>query len=347
MLKNKPACNLNPGSRPFVISFQKDLRMRRTIFKLSVTTFLLLAISIAVVAQQSTPVRREIDFVSDTQQPMAIEKIKLRSNQNTRATKLILSEIFRREPCTVYMLGDQVAVGSQARRWTTVDNFLDSCHSKKIPVHALLGNHDVMWSRKKGEKNFKRRFPGDDVINYVSITDSVAVIMLNSNFKKLSGTETANQSTWYENSLRQLNIDPAVKAIIVCCHHAPYSNSTIVGSSSAVQQFFVPGFLRTGKCCLFITGHAHAFEHFRVSGKDFLTIGGGGGLHQPLNENSRSIPDIAVDYKPSFHFLSIERESDILLVRSHFLKPDFSGFQDGYSFEINVIEKKSLVRSYL
>jgi hypothetical protein len=283
-----------------------------------------------IVARSQT----EIDFVSDTQAPMTVEKVKLHANHNTLATAMIFSEMLKNKPLAVYMLGDVVSVGSNNRKWRMVDNFIDSCHQNKIVVHALLGNHDVMWSRKKGEKNFAKRFPGFKDVGYVTVTDSIGVIMLNSNFKKLSSAEIDEQQKWYQSALKNLDSNNAVKAIIVSCHHAPFSNSLIVGSSKLVQKYFVPDFIQTKKCKLFITGHAHAFEHFTFSGKDFLVIGGGGGLHQPMDTSINKIRDLASLYKPMFHYLSLQRQGDILLLVSHFIKQDFSGFEKGYSFEI-------------
>jgi hypothetical protein len=125
---------------------------------------------IQVNPQQIAKQNKEIDFISDTQQPLAIEKIKLKSNHNTKTTSMIFSEILKNDPAALYMLGDIVGLGSSNRKWQTVDKFIDSCHKEKIDIHALLGNHDVIWTRKKGEKNFTKRFPQDDKLNYVSIT---------------------------------------------------------------------------------------------------------------------------------------------------------------------------------
>ena len=244
--------------------------------------------------------------------------------------------MLKNKPLAIYMLGDVVAVGSDNHKWRNVDRFMDSCRKYKIAVHGLLGNHDVMWTRRTGEKNFLKRFPDNVDIGYASITDSIAVIMLNSNFRKLSEIESQKQRRWYETTLRNLNRDSSVKTIIVSCHHSPYSNSKIVGSSSLVQRYFVPSFIQTTKCSLFISGHAHAFEHFKFSGKDFLVIGGGGGLHQPLDTSAKRIPDIASYYKPMFHYISLLRTGDMLLLTSHFLKPDFSGIEKTYSFEIKI-----------
>ena len=276
---------------------------------------------------------QEIAFISDTQQPLTIEEVKLHPNHNVKATSLLLADLLKQKPLAIYMLGDVVALASSKHKWQTMDKFLDSARKNNIPVHALLGNHDLMWTREKGEINFQRRFPDNVNTGYVSITDSIAMVMLNSNFKKLSTAEIEKQQRWYVATLDSLNSAGAVKMIIVCCHHAPFSNSKVVGSSADVQTHFLPSFLQTSKCCLFITGHAHAFEHFKHSGKNFLVIGGGGGLHQPLDTSSKRIPDLAFGYKPMFHYLSIQRKGDKLLITSHFLKPDFSGIEKGYSFE--------------
>jgi len=53
-----------------------------------------------------------------------------------------------------------------------------------------------------------------------------------------------------------------------------------------------------------------------------------------LDTSANKIPDLASGYKPMFHYLSIERNGYSLLLTSHFLKIDFSGFENGYSYEI-------------
>jgi predicted MPP superfamily phosphohydrolase len=319
--------------------FEREMLNQHVINHKSLLLILFLLLAFFHAKQQpSVTKNKEIDFVSDTQQPLFVEKLKLAPNHNTEATSMIFAEMLKNKPAVVYMLGDIVGLGSSNRKWRAADQFIDSCRKEKIAIHALLGNHDVMWTRKKGEHNFTKRFPQDDKIGYINVEDSIATIMLNSNFKKLSDDEIARQSAWYESALSKLESDQAVKMIIVCCHHAPYTNSLIVNSSPQVQKYFVPAFLQTKKCRLFITGHAHAFEHFKISGKDFLTIGGGGGLHQPLDSSANRIPDLASAYKPMFHYLSMQRNGNKLLIASHCLSPDFSGFKNGYSFEIKLTE---------
>ena len=289
----------------------------------------------AQVQQPAHPLLPELFFVSDTQQPMWVEKIVLKANHNLRATEDIFANILKERPQNLYMLGDVVSLGFADRKWKKVDRFLDSCQKAGTTVCGLLGNHDVMGRRKKGEKNFQKRFPMNVRTGYVSVTDSVAVIMLNSNFNTLTPEENDTQQTWYKSTLASLDSSDEIKAVIVCCHHAPFTNSKIVGCSKKVQEHFVTDYIQSKKGKLFITGHAHAFEHFKIQGKDFVVIGGGGGLHQPLSNTPTNLPDLAVDYKPNFHYLAVKRIADNLSITSHELKKDFSGFMAGLNFSTN------------
>ncbi|GAB4036532.1 metallophosphoesterase family protein [Spirosoma jeollabukense] len=278
--------------------------------------------------------KREILFLSDTQAPMWVEKLVLRTHQNKKATQTIFAEILRIKPAVLYWLGDIVSLGYRTNKWRIIDQFLLKCTEVQTAVYAIMGNHDVMGRPRKGAKNFQQRFPEHIPTGYVKTTDGIAVVMLNSNFSTLSVADLVKQQTWYEQTLIELDADPEVKVVIVTCHHAPYSNSKLVGSSKLVQQRFVPNYIRSQKGRLFITGHSHAFERYEFEGKTFLVIGGGGGLRQPLNTSPTRLPDLATEYKPMFHYLSVRREGDGLSLTSYCLKKDFSGFSEGYHFEI-------------
>lgn len=280
----------------------------------------------------------EIAFVSDTQAPMGVEKLILDYDQNERATRLIFEDIISRRPKSLTILGDVVSIGYKEKKWVTMDGYLDSCQKVGIRVSALLGNHDVMTRAKAGEAKFQKRFPAHSSTGFCQVMDSVAIVLLNSNFKKLSKENIRKQQTWLEGTLQSLDADPSILTTIVACHHAPYSNSKIVGSSKNVQNFFVPDFIKSSKSSLFITGHSHNFEHFRKLGKDFLVIGGGGGLSQPLSKSGNRLEDIASKYKPKFHYLMVTRFSKVLRIDSRYLKEDFSGFENGASFTISIRE---------
>ncbi len=287
-------------------------------------------LALQVAFAQKQPI---LAFTSDTQQPMTVERIFLKSNRNEKATEMIFKDVDKIKPAAFFILGDVVSVGYRNSKWKAVDKYIAELKKDSIPVHATLGNHEVMFIASKGIKQFRSRFPMFKPEGYTVVIDSVAVVLLNSNFDKMKAAEIKTQDDWYAETIKKLDANPAIKAIIVGCHHSPYTNSTIVKPSIMVQQKFVPAFIASKKAQLFLTGHSHNFERFKVQGKDFLVIGGGGGLHQPLL-TALITPDMEPKYKPAFHYLQVSREGSKLNILSRQLKTDFSGFDDGISFKI-------------
>jgi predicted MPP superfamily phosphohydrolase len=283
-------------------------------------------------SQKNPPV---IDFASDTQAPLFVEKAIYKPNHNEKATEMIFNDINVRHPSGLFILGDVVSLGFENKKWQQVDTYLKTLRSNGIPVYAALGNHELMINADKGEKRFQSRFPMHKPSGYVETIDSVAVILLNSNFTKMKPAAIKKQDTWYKNTLHQLDSDASVKFVIVGCHHSPYTNSRVVSPSLAVQQKFVAPFLRSKKCALFLSGHSHNFERFKVEGKQFLVIGGGGGIHQPLYTDKQKTPDISGSYKPMFHYIEVTRLQDSLQISSRQLKSDFTGFKEGLTFTVS------------
>ncbi|HZX59381.1 MAG TPA: metallophosphoesterase [Mucilaginibacter sp.] len=283
-------------------------------------------------AQEKKPV---IAFASDTQQPMPGETIIRKANHNQKATEMIFKDVDKIHPSGFFILGDLVSFGYKNKTWAAVDTYIRQCTKDSIPVYATLGNHEVMLNTKKGTENFRSRFPMYNPVGYMEIVDSVAVILLNSNFSKMTTAEILAQDNWYSHTVKKLDNDPAVRFIIVGCHHPPYTNSKVVKPSIDVRQNFVLVFINSKKCILFLSGHSHNFERFNMQGKCFLVIGGGGGLHQPL-KTKEVTKDIAAGYKPMFHYLLIRRFQDSLQIVSKRLKSDFSGFDNGLAFSVPV-----------
>jgi UDP-2,3-diacylglucosamine pyrophosphatase LpxH len=275
-----------------------------------------------------------IALVSDTQKPMWIEKVFLKSNNNQEATKLIFQKLIKTKPTDLFILGDVVSLGHKEKKWKAIDSYLKESRERGIAVTALLGNHDVMGNAAKGEAVFQKRFPDHVRTGFVKVSDSIAFVLLNSNFSKLSQADRAKQQNWLTTTMKELEVDPSIRIIVMSCHHAPFSNSKIVGSSTEVQSAFVPAYLASAKARLFITGHSHGFEHFQKSGKDFMVIGGGGGIHQPLNMKNPPHADLDLNYKPMFHYLLLQRSGNSLKLSSDPLLPDFSGFGEPHIISI-------------
>lgn len=270
-----------------------------------------------------------IAFAADTQAPMFVETLWLRSHNNRKATSLLFEDVRQRRPASFFLLGDLVNLGYSRRQWKPIDGYIKHLRNEEIPVHAILGNHEVMGRPKEGIKKFQERFPDHVSTGYVVLTGTVAIVLVNSNFSSLTTSEEKQQAVWYKHTLENLDNDSKVHFIITGCHHSPFTNSRIVKPSKEVEKQFVPAFLQSRKSCLFLSGHCHAYEHYKVEGKDFIVIGGGGGLRQPLRQGLGTFADIALDYKPMFHYITTEATEDSLNITSYHTNKDFSGFEEG------------------
>lgn len=273
---------------------------------------------------------RQIAFVSDIQEPIFVEKLFLDGNKNEEASDSIFSDIVKVKPSDIFMLGDLVSLGFDEKQWGKIDKYLSLTKQSKIKSYAILGNHEVMYESTNGLIEFRKRFRHQSITGYAVIVDSIGLIMLNSNFGTLSQSDNKRQLAKYHYLLDSLDKSKQVKAIIVACHHPPFTNSKIVSSSKEVQKYFVKDFIKSKKSILFITGHSHNLEHFRQKNKDFIVIGGGGGLKQPLyQKGNRHWEDIIPNnIKPDFFYILVERRADALIVNARCLKKDFSDFYD-------------------
>ena len=281
---------------------------------------------------------KEIVFVADTQAPIWVETLVLKNRGNIQATELILKNIISRKPGCVFFLGDLVSLGYLGSAWKLIDNYVARMKHEKISVHAIMGNHELMARYRTGERNFQKRFPDHIRTGYYKIVHDVAVVLLNSNFSRMTIQEQKHQDEWYHNILEEMDKNENVKAVIVGTHHPPFSNSLLVGFSKEVQQRFVPPYIKCNKGILFLAGHSHAFEHFKTEEKDFLIIGGGGGLAHPLSKKLGRFNDVADNYKPFFHYLCVKTNQNNLYVTSLRLKDDFSGFEEGLRFDLSCLK---------
>jgi predicted phosphodiesterase len=294
--------------------------MKKFLFVISLT----LCMGTKMLAADST---HTLLFISDTQAPMIIETIRVPATNNEEATQMLYSSIARQTTVdAVYHLGDITSIGMFDWYWSSFDAFHASL---RVPLYAVPGNHDYYYFTSLAMRQFKHRFPEQPSTWFTKRFGDIAVVALNSNFSKLSDHANQRQRSWYTGELAALDRDSTVKAIIVVCHHPPFTNSMIVGPSEDVQEEFVKPFMAYGKCRVFLSGHAHVYEHFRKEGKDFLVIGGAGGLMHPLKTaNERVFADIAVVPESArfFHYLECSETADGLRFSVHMMRRDMSGF---------------------
>jgi predicted MPP superfamily phosphohydrolase len=261
----------------------------------------------------------QLVFLSDCQEPLWVEQIFLKNENNIETGDSLFARITRKEPSAVFFLGDMVANGSSNTSWSRFDKFLRSLKNKKIPYYATPGNHEYVINAKKGIQNFEKRFQSQNKNFVVQIIDSIAVILINSNFSKITTAEKNEMLSNYEKTLSSLDESPTVKHIFVCTHYSPYTNSSVVSPSEEVENLIVPQYLKSKKTFLFLSGHSHNLELFKEVEKYFFVIGGGGGLKQKLKPSEkrkyREIYPNVERYR--FFFITIERKDDGILFGLH------------------------------
>ncbi|MCM2278415.1 MAG: metallophosphoesterase [Oligoflexia bacterium] len=257
-----------------------------------------------------------IAFVSDTQEPIWIETLWLASNDNRKTTRALFDALAQDELDGVFHGGDLVSQGSSQSAWRRFRQTASPLTRKGIPFFAVPGNHEYLFQARRGRRLFEKEFPSFSHCPWQTIElGSLAVVLLNSNFKQLEAESIVEQDRWLAAELARLDQDARISAVIVLAHHSPYTNGKVVGPSAEVQEHFVPRFLASAKTRLLLTGHSHVYEHFRQGDKDFMVIGGGGGLLHPLETGAdRSYEDLYPQprEKGFFHYLKVTAEGRAL-----------------------------------
>ncbi len=273
------------------------MRCLKTAFFLSLIPWLLWA--------QLAPSPRTLVFVSDTQAPTWVEKLYLRTDHNVQATEHVFRAILEEENLSAVIHGgDITGYGSSRTNWSSVLPFLDSLQARSVPFIAARGNHDYYFNPSEAMENFRRFVPSCPQDYSLHKYGPVAVILLNSNFSHLSDSAITEQKRWYAGRLASIDTDKSVRYAITVTHHPPYTNSALVSGSQQVRDNFLEAFDRSTKSIIFISGHAHRFEHFQKSGKDFLVIGGGGGLlHDKASKPTEKDLYTGTDEGRFFHFV--------------------------------------------
>jgi hypothetical protein len=281
-----------------------------------------------------------IVFMSDIQSPLWFEKLAVQSDNNEEATQFMLNNIgYDTSVAALFLLGDMAALGSFSSYWDDVYNKTTAVRNARIPVFPTFGNHEYQPIESKGKGHFYETFPYIKSDWYSKRIRNIGIIILNSNFSKLDDNKQKEQQKWYQETIKKFDDDSTVSIIIVGCHHSPYTNSNIVSPSSEVQTFFVKPFLQSKKAKVFLSGHSHAFEHFRNSGKDFFVIGGGGGLLHPLLQGKEQR---WFDLSPQrskrgfFHYIRFVISTDTLRMQVMKLSTDRTRFETINVFDVGL-----------
>jgi len=215
---------------------------------------------------------------------------------------LVIRALADEAPAFVLNSGDLVGRGSKAGDWRTFHEENQPIFSKRIPYYPLLGNHEFYGDDRLALDHYFNVFPDLRRRRWYEIRfRSVLVAALDSNFDELEDPESQAQDAWFAGLLAAAEQDPAVRHVVVCTHHPPYTNSRVHGDSKPVQEHFVRKL--TPKAKVFMSGHVHSYERFEKDGRQFVVTGGGGAPLTSVDVETPGHPDAfkGPAYRP-FHY---------------------------------------------
>ncbi len=189
----------------------------------------------------------------------------------------------------VFHSGDLVMAGYDVTQWT--DQFFAplSPISPYIPTMTVAGNHEGedynYYSYMKYDEASPYQSPDPLSERFWSINIlNTAIIGLNSN---LTNSRRAHQTSWLENKLQALELDPKIDFVILIVHHLPISElwgeGMSDGGSVYVRDQIIPILKKYSKVVQLSYGHTHGFERGTIESEnvgsnfDFRIVCGGGG----------------------------------------------------------------------
>ncbi|MEZ4784714.1 MAG: metallophosphoesterase [Candidatus Kapaibacterium sp.] len=252
---------------------------------------------------------RTIIAIGDLQPTRWVEFKFLGRPQNDSVRSHMIDAVVENRPDMLLLLGDQVGDGEREEDWLRFDQLMMPVCREKIPIYAVVGNHDYGLLGVKGIRHFQARFPYSNVLpRLVWLADSVAMVVMDSNLGSLPKEEVDNQLNRYKKILKMLDNHPSVRGVIVTMHHPPFSNATL-SIDSRVHDLFVPPFVEAKKTMLLITGHVHSYERFQIDGKAFVVSGGGGGPRRRVDTSQeRSVKSDQItfgEFRP-YHYVQMQ-----------------------------------------
>jgi Icc-related predicted phosphoesterase len=249
------------------------------------------------------PAERHFTVVGDLQSTMKIEAWR---ESNDPERRRMVPRIMDAAPAFVVMVGDLVSWGGSAESWKEFDFNSQRLRDAHVPVLAVPGNHDY-W----GDRELRHYFAHFEGIAgrrwYDRRYGPLAMIFLDSNADEIDPRGWTAQQQWFQEELAALETDATVSGVLVFLHHAPFTNSSVVGDDPNVTLTFVPAFTAKKKTMAMITGHAHGYERFERQQKTFLVAAGGGGPRSPLlPHGKRRHEDDKFDGPPLRHLNFVE-----------------------------------------
>ena len=229
---------------------------------------------------ESTPVARTDDsftfaVVGDSRKANPFEG--LRDTIVNKTRRLIIDKIVESNPAFLVNTGDLILKSAEKEDWQEFKKLNQVFKDRKIPYYPVLGNHDYRGNQAAAMADYFDYFPVlNEQLWYTLTYTNCGLIMLDSNFTKLSKEDIARQNKWLEYTLSKYRDDSNISFVLVFFHHPPFTNSRYNQPDKQAQANFVPLLNKFSKVKFVFNGHTHSYERFRIKAINYVVTGGGG-----------------------------------------------------------------------
>lgn len=182
--------------------------------------------------------------------------------------------------------------GVKDPRWQTEFEKMFDPEVLAMPFYAALGNHDYEGEKSQMQLEYSRLHPDGRWkmpakwyrVNLPEKDPIVTVLVLDSNYAKLSDDEWKTETAWFE---KQLQSKDNAGWTIATAHH-PLFTAGQHGDTKKIIADWGP-ILKKGELDFFMCGHDHDLQHIEMPGwsTTFLLAGGGGAKIRPMKRNDR------------------------------------------------------------
>ena len=234
-------------------------------------------------------------FISDTQK---------NPEKHNQLAKLLFDRVRGLPINFIINGGDIVQNGSVEENWT---NFLKASvpYSQVIPMVPVIGNHDY-WGHggllnshlPVNTPKLFNKYLGvkeDNTNGYYALDyPQFKLIVLNSNFPKLSLEVIEKQREWTKKELQKSK--EKGQKVIVTFHHPPFTSNVFYYGPVAIsfRNTWIPMFEESGVVKLVLNGHSHLYERSLKDGIMYVVAG-------PFGGQRNWLPKMRNYYRLSMH----------------------------------------------
>jgi hypothetical protein len=220
----------------------------------------------------------------------------------------IMRKVARQHPDLLFFLGDHTMEGIDPLGWRQFYHILGLV-AAHTPVLGVPGNHDTGLKRKGGLRKVHDsyltyvNYPGEKSRYFVQL---YGLQIFAFDFESGFGLESPNYRLLREN-INKIHED---HWLITLWHSSPHNSVKVGEDVLDLRRNFVPVLNEKG-CRLWLGGHEHSYQRFKVEDTYFLTSAATSSFHR-----HRANDEFLENLIMQFHFLKLSLDPSKILIEA-------------------------------